>query len=687
MKKLNNTRNIGIMAHVDAGKTTTTERVLFYTGISYKIGEVHDGNSVMDHLKEEQERGITITSAATTCYWKYEDVDYKINIIDTPGHVDFTAEVERSLRVLDGAVALFCAVGGVEPQSETVWRQANKYNVPRLGFVNKMDRDGANFFKVVDHVRDRLKSNPLPIQIPIGSEKEFVGIVDLVLNKAIYWDVDEKGEEFRIEDVPSDMIETVKHWRNNLMETIAETDEALLEKYFSDQELTEREMLDALRKMTIDQKVVPMLCGSAYKNIGVQRLLDYVAELLPSPLDVETVKGLDEDGNEIERKTIPSESLSGLVFKTDNDKFGKLCYTRIYSGSLSNGGTVYNSRSEKKDRVSRIYQMHSNNKNSIDTAEAGDIVAIVGLKDVRTGDTICVESNPIVFEKISFPEPVIGFAIESKTAEDMDKLGMALSKLVEEDPTISVRIDSFSGQTILSGMGELHLEVRMNNLRDDYGVEVTKGDPQIMYKESITEKVEHFEHLSQQTGGSGKYADIKVIIEPSETEFEFVNKIKGGVIPNEYIPSVEKGFKKCMSSGILAGYPIEGVRVTLIDGKTHDVDSNALSFEIAAVNAFKNAIPKTKPVLLEPIMAIEIVVPEEYMGSVLGDISRRRGQPQGMEDRQGDKVIKAIIPLSELVGYATDLRTITAGRANSTMELSHYEKCLKHIQEDIIKNK
>ncbi|CAG7581106.1 MAG: Elongation factor G [uncultured marine phage] len=692
MKKLRYTRNIGIMAHVDAGKTTTTERVLFYTGLSHKIGEVHNGEAIMDHRKDEQERGITITSAATTCHWNYKDQDYKINIIDTPGHVDFTAEVERSLRILDGSVALFCAVGGVEPQSETVWKQANKYNVPRIGFVNKMDRDGADFFNVIKQIEERLGSNPCPITIPIGSDNSFSGIVDLISQKAIYWDVDEKGEQFRVAEIPSDMVEISKEYRDKLIETVAESNLELLDKYLEGETISNEEIISAIRELTINMEIVPMLCGSAYKNIGVQTLLDYTMAFLPSPLDIESVKGTYED-EEVERFPSVDEPLSGLVFKTENDKFGKLCYFRLYSGSLTPGTTVLNSRSGKKERVTRVFQMHSNTKNPLDVIEAGDICAIVGLKDVRTGDTICLEESPIMFEQITFPEPVIGFAIEAKDSSDIDKLGMSLSKLSEEDPTITIRTDEFSGQTIISGMGELHLEVRINDLKETYGVEVTKGDPQIMYKESITEKVKHFEHLSKQTGGRGKYADIEVIIEPlgehsendEESELVFINEIKGGVIPSEYISSIEKGFKRCLKNGILAGYPMEGMKVTLIDGKTHPVDSDALSFEMAAVDAFRAAIPQTKPVLLEPIMNLEVIVPEEYMGNVLADITRRRGQPEGMEDRAGDKVIKAKVPLAEMVGYTTSLRTKTAGRGISNMELSHYDPCPKHVQDELTK--
>ena len=672
MKTIKNTRNIGIMAHVDAGKTTTTERILYYTGKSHKIGEVHDGDAIMDHRKDEQERGITITSAATSCYWNYKDDTYRINIIDTPGHVDFTVEVERSLRILDGSIALFCGVSGVEAQSETVWKQANKYGVPRIGFVNKMDRSGADFFSVISQIRNTLKSNAIPIQIPIGSEDSLRGVIDLIKNKAIIWS-GEKGESFEMIDIPSEYVETSKKYRYNLLEQIAEVNEDLFEKFFNEEELSEEEIISALRELTIDMKIVPMMCGSSYKNIGVQSLLDYTSALLPSPMDIPDVEGKDIDGNDILISPI-SEHLSGLVFKTDNDKFGKLCYVRIYSGSLTNGNTILNSRSGKKERVSRIYEMHSNNKTSVDKIQTGDICAIIGPKDIRTGDTICSDSYPVVYGEIDFPNPVIGFAIEAKTSNDNDKLGMALSKLSEEDPTLSVRIDEYSGQTILSGMGELHLEVRINELKDNYGVEVTKGDPQIMYKEAITKKVQHFEHLNKQTGGRGKYADIDVIIEPLKncSELVFVNEIKGGVIPKEFIPSIEKGFQKCMSNGTIEGYPMEGFKVTLIDGKTHPVDSDAMSFEMAAIDAFKNAIPKADPVILEPIMKTEVTVPEEYMGTILGDINRKRGQIDGMNDVLGDKVIKANIPLSEMIGYTTDLRTMTSGKGTFVMELSHY---------------
>jgi len=670
MKKLNKTRNIGIMAHVDAGKTTTTERVLFYTGVTHNMGEVHDGNATMDHQKEEQERGITITSAAITCFWN----ENRINIIDTPGHVDFTAEVERSLRVLDGAVALFCAVGGVEPQSETVWKQANRYNVPRIGFVNKMDRDGADFYNVISQITERLGSKAIPIQLPIGSSETFTGVIDLVTQRAIYWDIDENGEEFRYAEIPENMIEIVTEYRNNLIEIIVESDDTLLQKYFDGIELSEQEIISALRKSTINMDIVPIMCGSAYKNVGVQSLLDKVCEILPSPLDVGSIVGTNEDGEDEERYPDNTDALSGLVFKTANDKFGKLSYYRVYSGTLKVGDMVFNPRSNKKERVSRIFEMHSNQRTPIESIEAGDIAGIVGVKDIRTGDTICSIDKPISLEGIEFSEPVIGFAIEPKTAVDMDKLSIALSKICEEDPTITIRTDDFSGQTIISGMGELHLEVSINKLRDDYGVEVTKGNPHIMYKETITKKVTHIERMHKQTGGRGKYADIEVIIEPIEDEgLVFISQIKGGVIPQEYIPSIEKGFQSQMKNGILKGYPVQGIKITLIDGKTHPVDSDALSFEMAAIDAFRNAIPDAGPVLLEPIMGLDVITPSESLGRVIGDVNRRRGNPEAIEEQGGDSVVKAKVPLAELVGYMTELRTLTTGRGDCSMTLSHYQ--------------
>ena len=671
---LRRTRNIGIMAHVDAGKTTTTERILFYAGITHKMGEVHDGNAIMDHRKDEQERGITITSAAITCNWNYRGEDYTINVIDTPGHVDFTAEVERSLRVLDGAVGLFCAVGGVEPQSETVWKQANKYGVPRIAFINKMDRAGADYDKVIGQLQERLGAPALPITIPIGSADDFKGIIDLIQMKALYWDVDDKGQEYRVADIPQQHLKYAESWRGVLLEAVGETSDELFEK-FIEGTLTQDELLVGVRELTVNEGLIPVLCGSAYKNIGVQTLLDYTMAFLPSPQDTTSIEGQWEEQT-VTRATSSDEPFSGLVFKTDNERFRKLCYIRVYSGTIAPGDTVLNPRTGDKTRISRVFQMHSNSKKPLERLQAGDIGAVIGLKDVRTGDSICSTDAPIVFEQISFPDPVMGYVIEAKSQKDLDKLGVALSKLIEEDPTLSVHTDDFAGQTIISGMGELHLEVRINELKEVHGVEVNKGNPQIMYKEAITQTTRHTEKLHKQTGGRGQFADIEVILEPLDgaEDIEFVNEIKGGVIPQEYIPSVEKGFRKMMKQGTLRGYPMEGFRVRLIDGKTHQVDSDAWAFECAAVDAFKAAVPKAKPVLLEPIMSLEVTVPEEYMGTVLGDISKRRGQPSGMDDRGQDKVIKATVPLAEMVGYTTALRTMTAGRGISSMELSHYDK-------------
>lgn len=675
MKNIKNTRNISIMAHVDAGKTTTTERILYYTGKSHRIGEVHDGNAVMDSRQDEQERGITIASAATTCYWK----DHKINIIDTPGHVDFTAEVERSLRVLDGSVGLFCAVSGVEPQSETVWRQANKYKVPRIGFINKMDRQGADFYKVVTQINDMLGSNAVPIQIPIGSEDGFIGIIDLIKNESIIWDKEnnEFGSSYSIGDVPSDMLKITEEYRTLLISSLCEFDDDILEMYLDGMNIPQSKIIEVLRKSTKNMDIVPILCGSSYNNIGVQSLLDYVCDILPSPLDIDNIKG---EYNGVEKERIPSadEPFSGLIFKTDNDKFGKLCYIRVYSGTLNNGDTVLNTRNGNTDKVSRIFEMHSDKKNPVDQLTTGDIGAVL-MKDVITGDTLCSEKDPIQLMKIDFPSPVIGFSIEGKTTQDNDKLGIALSKLTEEDPTIDISIDEYSGQTIISGMGELHIEVSIGNLERKYGVSVNMGDPKIKYKEAITKRVEHSEHLHKQTGGRGKFADIHVIIEPlgddeNKSDIVFVNSIKGGVIPKEYIPSIEKGFRQKLSQGVVEGYPMEGFKVTLVDGKTHPVDSDAYSFELAAIQAFENAVKKANPIVLEPIMKLEVVVPEEYMGDTLGDISRRRGRTEGLDDKNGNKIIKAKVPLSEMVGYMTDLRTITKGRGQFSMELSHYSK-------------
>jgi elongation factor G len=686
------TRNIGIMAHIDAGKTTTTERILFYTGLTHRIGEVHDGGATMDWMVQEQERGITITSAATTCYWKYQDIDHKINIIDTPGHVDFTVEVERSLRVLDGAVAVYCAVGGVEPQSETVWRQADKYKVPRIAFVNKMDRTGADFFAVVTQIRERLKANPVPIQIPIGSEADFKGVIDLIENKAIVWEDDaEMGAKYDVVDIPADMLDSAAEWREKLIESVAELDETLMERYFEDPEsITAEEMRVVIRKATIEQVIVPVMCGSAFKNKGVQRLLDAVVAYLPSPLDIDSIKGINpKTDNEEERKPDVTEPFAALAFKIATDPFvGRLCFIRVYSGKLDAGSAVLNIRTGKKERISRLYQMHSNKQNPIDTIEAGDICAAVGFKDIRTGDSLCVESNPITLESMDFPDPVISIAIEPKTQKEMDKLDMALAKLAEEDPTFQLKTDHDSGQTIISGMGELHLEVLVDRLKREFKVEVTEGKPQVSYKEAITSEVEHREVFKKQSGGRGKFADIKVIVSPvaeGETGLTFINSIKGGNIPKEYIPSVEKGFLDAMNNGPLAGFAVEGLKVELIDGSFHPVDSDQLSFEIAGRQAFKAAAAKAKPVLLEPIMMTEIVTPEEYMGDVISDLNKRRGQVEAMEEKNGARIVKAKVPLAEQFGYVTVLRTISSGRATSSMEFSHYQEVPKGIAIDVLK--
>ncbi|MCB0428792.1 MAG: elongation factor G [Flavobacteriales bacterium] len=693
MSNLKQTRNIGIMAHIDAGKTTTSERILFYTGVNYKIGEVHDGAATMDWMVQEQERGITITSAATTCFWTYRGEKFKINLIDTPGHVDFTVEVERSLRVLDGAVALFCAVGGVEPQSETVWRQANKYHVPRIAFVNKMDRSGADFFNVVDQVKTRLSAKPVPLQVPIGAEETFKGVVDLIRNQAIVWDEASLGAKYDVIDIPEDLKETVDQWRSHLIESVAEYDDQLLEKFFDNPDsISEEEITAAIRKATIDMTIVPMMCGSAFKNKGVQTMLDAVTTFLPSPLDVPPVHGVNPDtGAEEVRKADPSDKMAALAFKIATDPYvGRLAFFRMYSGSLSAGSYVLNTRSENKERISRIFQMHSNKQNPIEKIEAGDIGAAVGFKDIRTGDTLCDEKAPIVLESMSFPDPVIGLAIEPKTQADVDKLGVALGKLAEEDPTFRVQTDEETGQTVISGMGELHLDIIVDRLRREFKVECNQGAPQVAYKEAITKQVEHRELYKKQTGGRGKFADIYVKVGPRTLKeedvpgLEFVNKIKGGNIPNEFIPSVEKGFKNAMGTGVLAGYPLENLSVELFDGSYHDVDSDSLSFEICARAAFREACKKAGPVLLEPIMKVEVVTPDEYMGDVVGDLNRRRGQMEGMDSRAGAQVVKAKVPLSEMFGYVTTLRTLTSGRATSTMEFSHYAEVPRNIADDVI---
>ena len=689
-RDLKYTRNIGIMAHVDAGKTTTTERILYYTGVSHKIGEVHDGAATMDWMEQEQERGITITSAATTVFWEYNNEDYKINIIDTPGHVDFTVEVERSLRVLDGAVALFCASSGVEPQSETVWRQADKYKVPRIGFVNKMDRIGADFFGCIKQIEDRLGARPIPVTIPIGAEDDFKGVVDLIKMKAIIWNDETNGMDFDVVDIPADLVDEANEWKEKLVEAVAESDDTLMEKFFEDPDsITEREMLDAIRVSTINMSINPIICGSAFKNKGVQTLLDYVMEFLPSPMDVGAIEGTDEDGEGVlVREPRADEPMAALAFKIATDPFiGRLCFFRMYSGRLDAGSYIYNTRTTKKERISRIFQMHSNKQNSIDFIEAGDIGAGVGFKDIRTGDTLCAEKHPIVLETMSFPAPVIGIAIEPKTKADVDKLGVGLGKLSEEDPTFQIKTDEDSGQTIISGMGELHLEVLIDRLRREFNVEVNEGAPQVSYKEAITSETNHRETYKKQSGGRGKFGDIVVNIMPADegkTGLEFINKIKGGNVPKEYIPSIEKGFEQSMKNGVLAGYPMDSMKVELLDGSFHAVDSDALSFEICAKMAYRNAVPQCGAELLEPIMKLEVVTPELNMGDVVGDLNRRRGQIEGMDDRAGAKIIKALVPLSEMFGYVTQLRTISSGRATSTMEFGHYAACPKSTAEEVI---
>ena len=690
-RDLKYTRNIGIMAHIDAGKTTTTERVLYYTGLSHKIGEVHDGAATMDWMEQEQERGITITSAATTTNWKFRDQEFKMNIIDTPGHVDFTVEVERSLRVLDGAVALFCASGGVEPQSETVWRQADRYNVPRIGFVNKMDRIGADFFRCVEQVKDRLNGNPIPLQIPIGSEDDFKGVVDLVIMKGIIWNEADQGMTYEEIDIPEDLVATANEWREKMLEAVAESDEVLMEKYFDDpNSITQSEIEAAIRKATLSMSITPMLCGSAFKNKGVQTLLDNVMLYLPSPLDVPSITGIDpKTDEEVSRKPQNQEPFSALAFKIATDPFvGRLCFFRVYSGVLDSGSYIYNTRSGSKERISRIFQMHSNSRNALDKIEAGDIGAAVGFKDIRTGDTLCVENAQVVLESMEFPDPVIGIAVEPKTQNDVDKLGVALSKLSEEDPTFQVKTDHDTGQTIISGMGELHLEVLVDRLKREFNVECNQGAPQVNYKEAIRGSVDHREVYKKQTGGRGKFADIIFTVEPNTDKENpgliFEDKVKGGNIPKEFIPSVKKGFKDSMKNGVLAGYEVDSMKVTLKDGSFHAVDSDQLSFEICAKSAFREALPKCNPVLLEPFMKLEVVTPEANMGDVIGDLNKRRGLIEGTSERSGATIVNAKIPLSEMFGYVTDLRTITSGRATSTMEFSHYDEVPKNIAEAVI---
>ena len=699
-RDLSLTRNIGIAAHIDAGKTTTTERILFYTGVSHKIGEVHDGAATMDWMEQEQERGITITSAATTCTWNFPTENgqptadakpYHFNIIDTPGHVDFTVEVNRSLRVLDGLVFLFSAVDGVEPQSETNWRLADNYKVPRMGFVNKMDRQGANFLNVCTQVREMLKSNAVPIVLPIGDEADFRGIVDLVKNRAIVWHDDKYGSTFDVIDIPAEMQDEVREYRAALIEAVAEYDENLMEKFFEDEDsITEDEVHAALRAAVMDMSIIPMVCGSSFKNKGVQFLLDAVCRYLPSPLDKEAIVGTNPDNDqEIARKPDPKEPFAALAFKIATDPFvGRLAFFRAYSGTLNAGSYVLNNRSGNKERISRIYQMHSNKQNAIDSISAGDIGAAVGFKDIKTGDTLSDEKHPIVLESMVFPDPVIGIAVEPKTKADVDKLGMALAKLAEEDPTFQVKTDEASGQTIISGMGELHLDIIVDRLRREFKVEVNQGQPQVEYKEAITASANHREVYKKQTGGRGKFADIVFTMEPAEegkTGLEFVNEIKGGNIPKEFIPSVEKGFKEAMKNGPLAGFEMDSMKIVLKDGSFHPVDSDQLSFELAAKLGYKEAARAARAVILEPIMKLEVLTPEENMGDIVGDLNRRRGQVNNMDDRAGSKVVKAQVPLSEMFGYVTSLRTLSSGRATSTMEFSHYAETPPNISEEVIK--
>ena len=687
------TRNIGIMAHIDAGKTTTSERILFYTGLTHKIGEVHDGAATMDWMAQEQERGITITSAATTTYWNWNGNKYKINLIDTPGHVDFTAEVERSLRVLDGAVAAYCAVGGVEPQSETVWRQADKYNVPRIGYVNKMDRSGADFFEVVRQMKDTLGAKAVPVVIPIGAEENFKGVVDLVKMKAILWHDETMGAEYSVEEIPANMMDEAQEWRDKMLETVAEYDEALMEKFFDDPStITEEEILTALRAATVSMEITPMLCGSSFKNKGVQTLLDYVCAFLPSPLDTPNVVGTNpETGEEEDRKPSEDEKTSALAFKIATDPYvGRLTFIRVYSGKVEAGSYIYNTRSGKKERVSRLFQMHSNHQNPVEIIGAGDIGAGVGFKDIRTGDTLCDEDAPIVLESMDFPDPVIGIAVEPKTQKDLDKLSNGLAKLAEEDPTFTVRTDEQSGQTVISGMGELHLDIIIDRLKREFKVECNQGKPQVNYKEAITRTVNLREVYKKQSGGRGKFADIIVNVGPIDDDFEgtglqFINSVTGGNIPKEFIPAVQKGFESAMKNGILGGFPMDSLKVELVDGSFHPVDSDQLSFEICAIQAYKNACSQAKPVLMEPIMKLEVVTPEENMGDVIGDLNKRRGQVEGMDtSRSGARIVKAMVPLGEMFGYVTALRTITSGRATSSMTYDHHAPVSSSIAKAVL---
>ncbi|MFM1899178.1 MAG: elongation factor [Bacteroidota bacterium] len=686
------TRNIGIAAHIDAGKTTTTERILYYAGVNHKIGEVHDGAATMDWMAQEQERGITITSAATTVNWNYRGEKYHINIIDTPGHVDFTVEVNRSLRVLDGLVFLFSSVDGVEPQSETNWRLADNYKVPRIGFVNKMDRSGADFLNVVKQVKDMLGSKAVPLQLPIGAEDNFKGVVDLINFRGMIWNEADQGMTYEVIDIPADMVDEATEWREKLLEAVSEYDDTLMEKFFEDPaSITEREILDALRQATIELKLVPMMCGSSFKNKGVQTMLDMVMELMPSPLDVDAIKGTDPKTDaEIVRKPSYDEPFAALAFKIATDPFvGRLCFIRAYSGKLDAGSYVLNMRTGNKERISRIFQMHANKQNAIEFLGAGDIGAAVGFKDIRTGDTLCHEKSPIILESMVFPDPVIGLAIEPKTQADSDKLGNALAKLAEEDPTFKVHTDEETGQTVISGMGELHLDIIVDRLKREFKVECNQGAPQVSYKEAITTNTTHRETYKKQTGGRGKFADIQFELGPADADFEgdlqFVNEIVGGSIPKEYIPAVEKGFKAALSNGVLAGYQIERVKVRLFDGSFHPVDSDSLSFELAGKLGFKEAARKCNPVLLEPIMKLEVVTPAESTGDVMGDLNRRRGQLQGIDERAGAQVVKALVPLSEMFGYVTQLRTITSGRATSSMEFNNFSEAPRNVSEEVIK--
>jgi elongation factor G len=692
-RDLHLTRNIGIMAHIDAGKTTTSERILFYTGKTHKIGEVHDGAATMDWMAQEQERGITITSAATTCNWNYDNKQFKINLIDTPGHVDFTAEVERSLRVLDGAVATYSAADGVQPQSETVWRQADKYNVPRIGYVNKMDRSGADFFETVQQMKDILGANPCPVQIPIGAEENFKGVVDLIKMKAILWHDETMGAEYDIEEIPADLVDEANEWREKMIETAANFDDDLMEKYLEGQEIPEAQIIAALRKGCCSMEVTPMVLGSSYKNKGVQPLLDYVCAFLPSPLDTEAVMGVNPNTDEEEgRKPSESEPTAALAFKIATDPYmGRLVFFRVYSGSVKAGSYVYNPRSGKKERISRLFQMNSNKEIPMESIDAGDIGAGVGFKDIRTGDTLCDEEHPIVLESMTFPDTVISIAVEPKSQADIAKLDNGLAKLAEEDPTFTVRTDEQSGQTIISGMGELHLDIIIDRLKREFKVECNQGKPQVNYKEAITRTVEnHREVYKKQSGGRGKFADIIVNVGPKDPDYtegdlQFINEVKGGNIPKEYIPSIQKGFETAMKNGILGGYPMTGLKVTVVDGSFHPVDSDQLSFELAAINAYKNICPKAGPALMEPIMKVEVVTPEENMGDVIGDLNKRRGQVEGMDEaRSGARIIKAMVPLAEMFGYVTALRTITSGRATSSMEYDHHAPLSSSIAKAVL---